>query len=88
MTDKKTSKAFLEFVFDEKNDMRVCDYIGYIWYVAASANRAILEELIRIIDVPLKGHRVMDIRDRLRDIQQRANNQIGKLESVPAESLE
>lgn len=87
ISEPKVAKSFLQFALDEKNEMRLCDYIGYVWYLAASPDRNILEHLLEKTDVPSKKHRILDLRERLGDIRQRAKNQIELISSttvVPA----
>lgn len=83
MSVEKVAKDFLKFAFDAKNDMRICDYIGFVWYVAASSNKDVLDGLMEITETPSAKHRVLDIRDRLKDIRQRASNQLQALANIP-----
>jgi retron-type reverse transcriptase len=81
MTDPKVAKGFLDFVFKDKNDMRICDYIGYFWYVASSSNAEILNAFMDKSALACAKHPTMDIRDCLQFIRERCGKEIEKLKA-------
>jgi retron-type reverse transcriptase len=78
-SDHISANQFLKFVFDSKNEMRVCDYLGYIWYIVSSTDAHILETLIKEITKAAKHHKVMDLRERLSEILDIATTRLAEL---------
>jgi hypothetical protein len=67
--DSGSATRFINFVFDQKQEMRVCDYLGYVWYLISTDNREILLHLLSATNAPARGHKVMDVRDRISEIR-------------------
>ncbi|MBX3533329.1 MAG: hypothetical protein KF826_03180 [Xanthobacteraceae bacterium] len=69
------SKKFLSHAIDKKALMRVCDYVGILWYVTKSDNPRILQNMIELLDEVGPQHPVVELRDLLGSMNTTASAQ-------------
>lgn len=72
-------KRFLSHVFEKDFSMRVCDYLGLLWFGAASDEKEILQLVIKHCEISGPRHPVIDIRGVMLGIIQQSEANLAKL---------
>jgi len=78
------SKEILDFVFDKKNPMRICDEIGILWYISQSIRSEIRLELLSRLAPVADTHYRIQLRTPLKLMKKSIEDQ--ELELSKAES--
>ena len=73
------SRRFLSHVFQKDFDIRVCDYLGLLWFCAASDDKSILQLIIKHCETTGPRHPVIDIRALMLAILQQSEANLDKL---------
>ncbi len=66
-------------MFQKDFDMRVCDYLGLLWFGAASDDKGILQLVIKHCETSGPRHPVIDIRALILGILQQSEANLEKL---------
>lgn len=77
--DGRAAKRFLKFVFEPNRWTRINDWIGLLWLVSGSPNRATLTLLRKLIADSQQKHPCMQIREVLQTIDHRTEQKISSL---------
>jgi len=78
--DIQHAQKFFNYVFERRMEMRLCDYIGVLWYPLYSNNPKILTRLLSHIDRIGPRHPVLDLRDTLASMSNIGHARLEKFE--------
>jgi hypothetical protein len=72
-------RRFLSHVFEKDFGMRVCDYLGLLWFGAASDDKDILQLLVKHCETSGPRHPIVDIREVMLAILQQSEANFDRL---------